>query len=226
MTSRDYHGLQDVVRETVTTDVATGYNTSRKTVERRRDKARKTGDTGTYRKFRLRTRDGEILTEPTLEQVKQLRAEGRVPEWFVSQSWLEQEFGKRGDEASRHGSGQSPRVDQAPGRLDETAVVTELKQQYESQITMLREQLAAEKDEKRQILTYAQNDKEAFRIAVAELSRAVPALHEIYKRNAAQIESSSKPPSEQQGSDSPNAKPTAPTRKKRQSFWQRVTGRK
>src|SRR5687768_7971487 len=79
------------------TDVKEEYQTSRKTVERRRDRAREAGDTAVYRMFRLRTKDGAVFTEPTVEQVNQLTKEGRVPEWFVARSWLENSFGKRAD---------------------------------------------------------------------------------------------------------------------------------
>src|SRR5688572_25584007 len=40
------------------TDVPREYQTSRKTIERRRDKARDAGDAAVYRMFKLRTKDG------------------------------------------------------------------------------------------------------------------------------------------------------------------------
>src|ERR1051325_11737028 len=89
------------------TEVRGEYKTSRKTVERRRDRARETGDSQLYRLFKLRTKDGEVFVEPTLDQVHRLRDEGRIPEWFVSRNWLDKEFGRRTGRVSQESDSRS-----------------------------------------------------------------------------------------------------------------------
>ena len=165
------------------TEVHREFNTSRKTVERRRDKAREVGNKAVYAAFRLRTRDGEILIEPTLQQVIDLRTAGRVPEWFVSRAWLAKTFGKRTGETS----GQGARQGEPPSAPVNQPALDALRQQYEETIAMLREQLAAEREDKRELLRYAQDDKQTFAGVAAQLARALPALEAINHAESATV---------------------------------------
>ena len=169
-------------------DVGNDYRTSRKTVERRRDKARDQGNAAVLRMFRLRAKDGEIFEKPALDLVQQLTREGRMPEWFVSRNWLERTFGPRsapqdGPPTSR---GDSDSIRQA---LDE------LKQQhqaaigqYEARIGDLKEQLLAAEKRQEALLEHAERDKQRFADATSKLTQvlALPGIAEATKaQNAA-----------------------------------------
>lgn len=155
-------------------DVGAEYKTSRKTVERRRDRARDTGDPKTFRMFRLRTKDGEAFTEPSVEQVNALTREGRVPEWFVARSWLEKEFGRReqGSESlAKDSSG--PAV---PPQVE--PLIAAIRQQYEERITDLKDQLAAAERREQRIAESAERDKQRFATATTQLTQvlALPSI--------------------------------------------------
>ena len=63
--------------------------------------------------------------EPSLNQVKELKAAGRIPEWFVSEEWLAKQFGRRPSNTTEQGSEQPARLESA-SRHD---AVTALKDQ-------------------------------------------------------------------------------------------------
>lgn len=159
-------------------EVNKDFDTSRKSVERRRDKARQGGNAAVYRMFRLRTKDGEILIQPSLEQVKSLRAVGRVPEWFVSRSWLRKEFGERVGETSRQGTGHPKQ----PALADAHAVVTVL----EVQITDLKrdkvrleEQLDNERRDRSKLLELHDKDKQRLSERSREDRQLMGQLHQL-----------------------------------------------
>ena len=156
-------------------DVGSDYRTSRKTVERRRDKARDRADAVVLRMFRLRAKDGEVFEKAAPELVQELTKEGRMPEWFVSRAWLEKSFGKRtpreGQEISK---GESDTARQA---------IDELKQQYEARIGDLKEQLAAAERRQEALLAHAERDKQRFADATNKLTQvlALPGIAEAAK---------------------------------------------
>ena len=159
-------------------EVNKDFNTSRKSVERRRDKARQGGNSGVYRMFRLRTKDGKIFIQPSLEKVKSLRAAGHVPEWFVSRSWLHKEFAERVGETSRQGTGHPKQ----PAPADAHAVVTVL----EVQITDLKrdkvrleEQLDHERRDRSKLLELHDNDKQRLSERSREDRQLMGQLHQL-----------------------------------------------
>lgn len=74
------------------TRAAKDYPTSRRTIERKREKARKTGDSETLAAFIIRTKDGHEYESPSEELAHQLSKDGRQPETFVSREWLDSTF--------------------------------------------------------------------------------------------------------------------------------------
>ena len=161
------------------TEAGREYKTSRSTLDRRREVARSAGNAKFYRVFRLRSKDGEVFDQPSKEQVAQLTKEGRVPEWFVSRSWLAKEFGKRIEEAH-----DEPAAQGAPYESDQSSgLPAAMRQQYEERINDLKEQLSAERQEKKELLQYAQADKQMFAQAAHQLTQvlALPAIAEANK---------------------------------------------
>lgn len=154
------------------------FNTSRKSVERRRDRARETGDAKVYKAFRLRTKDGEVFAEPSLEQVKNLRTAGRVPEWYVSRAWLTKEFGERVGETTGQGTRQS--AGQPASVSDSVAVA------LQSQIVELRtdkqrliDQLDKERQERTRINELHDRDKERLSERSREDRQLMGQLHQL-----------------------------------------------
>jgi hypothetical protein len=153
------------------TEAEREYKTSRSTLDRRRDTARESGSAKLYRVFRLRAKDGEIFEQPPKEQVARLTKEGRVPEWYVSRSWLAKEFGKRANQESDAAGPASDRsADQGAGVV----------RQLEERIKDLKEQLETVRQEKKDLLQYAQADKQMFAQAAQQLTQvlALPAIAE------------------------------------------------
>jgi len=74
------------------TRAAKDYPTSRRTIERKREKARKAGDNETLDAFMIRTKDGHEYKAPNEQLAHQLSKDGRQPETFVSRDWLESTF--------------------------------------------------------------------------------------------------------------------------------------
>ena len=161
------------------TDVKGEYDTSRKTVERRRDKARERADSRTYRMFRLRAKDGEIFNEPSLEEINRLTKEGRVPEWFVARSWLEKEFGKRPAEGDRPPDRQPVQ----PSRQDVDTIIAIVTKHFEDRIADYKEQLAAAERREQRLMEAAEKDKQRFANATAQLTQvlALPGITEATK---------------------------------------------
>lgn len=151
--------------------VAETFATSRSTVDRRRLKAFQQNDEETLRRFRLRTRDGVIHELPTREQVQQFIKNGMVPEWFVSKAWLKKEYGHREEGESRD-TGQQ-RGSDGLSATSADAVIDALKKQYEARIDDLKHELTQERQEKRQLLEYAQHDKQLFGSAVSNLTKVL-----------------------------------------------------
>jgi len=189
------------------TDAGRQYKTSRSTLDRRREAARLSGNTKFDRVFRLRTKDGEVFERPSKEQVTQLTKEGRVPEWFVSRSWLAKEFGKRSEETKEEAPPQA--APQAPDTSSE--LLAAVRQQFEDRINDLKDQLQAERQEKRELMQYAQADKQMFAKAAQQLTQvlALPAINEANKNRNSQ----STPTQAAERDDANRAAPSKPPAK-------------
>lgn len=85
------------------TQAAKDYPTSRRTIERRREKAHKTGDQETLDAFMIRAKDGSEYHAPSDELVQRLRKDGQQPETYVNKEWLDKHFGQsmRHDDATK-----------------------------------------------------------------------------------------------------------------------------
>lgn len=152
------------------------FSVSRSTLDRCRDRARREGDEPTYGMFVLRTKDGQRLRKPAKQRVEELIKEGRVPEWYVDKAWLRRQYGLR-TEKPKEGSHQ-------PGDTTESSTAhAALRQQYESRISDLKEQLVAAREEKKDLLQYAQADKQMFAQAAQSLTQvlALPGIVEATK---------------------------------------------
>ncbi len=169
---------------TKVTEAGREFKTSRSTLDRRREAARLSGNAKFHRVFRLRTKDGEVFDQPGKEQVARLTKEGRVPEWFVSRSWLAKEFGKRVEEPHEDPSAQGAAQTPDPS----SALLAAVRQQYEERINDLKDQLQAERQEKKELLEYAQADKQMFAQAAHQLTQvlALPAIAEVDKNRTKQ----------------------------------------
>lgn len=75
------------------------YRRSHRQLTRDVTEAIRAGKEKALSNFRLRTEDGTIYDGPkvTIELIDELRLEGKNPMWFVSESWLQDSFGKKGD---------------------------------------------------------------------------------------------------------------------------------
>ena len=204
------------------TDAGREYKTSRSTLDRRREAARLGGNAKLHRVFRLRTKDGEVFDQPSKGQVAQLTKDGRVPEWFVSRNWLAKEFGKRADERNEETPGQG-----ALHELGESsALLTAVRQQYEERIKDLKEQLTAEREQKKELLEYAQADKQMFASAAHQLTQvlALPAITAAAKNRTKETVPATMEevgPTDRKATDRSGQAAEHPTAKKRgRSFWE------
>jgi hypothetical protein len=193
------------------TEAGIEYKTSRSTLDRRREAARTAGNAKFYRVFRLRAKNGEVFDRPSKEQVAQLTKAGRVPEWFVSRSWLAKEFGKRDEEPQDEPAPQG--ATHEPDRSSELSAA--VRYQLEERIKDLKEQLEVERQEKKELLQYAQADKQMFAQAAHQLTQvlALPAIAEANKNRSKQAV-----PGTAQSSknlDDPSVDHTTPSQSKR-----------
>jgi len=204
------------------TEIKGEYKTSRKTVERRRDRAREMGDSQVYRMFKLRAKDGEIFVEPTLDQVHQLRNEGRIPEWFVSRIWLDKEFGRRGEKGSPESDNRSTLT-----RDDVQRLVTTVETRYEAHISDLKEQLAAAQRREELAMQYAQQDKQLFAKAAESLTKvlALPAIAEATKATQATPHDVITVNDRERGTR-PTENNSSPTNSGAPGFWKRLISRR
>ena len=161
------------------TQAPSEYKTSRSTIMRRRDAARKNNDSAVYRNFILQTRDGDQVHEPSRQQVQQLTQEGKVPEWYVSRAWLAKEFDERVPD-------QHPTTEATSASSIDTAAEL-ITQQYEERISDLKQQLKDMQEQYQtredKLLDYAQADKQLFAKANENLTQvlALPGITEATK---------------------------------------------
>lgn len=121
------------------------YNRSQRALERDLDQALLLGDHDVLDHYKLITKDGQARRahEVTVEAVKALVAEGMTPVWYVEESWLEQEYGKKGSPRPRQ-SRESPATLVFPPRTEppgDTADGQHPRLTDIDPVAMLREQL-------------------------------------------------------------------------------------
>ena len=81
-------------------EAAKHFNRSQRALERGLDEALRVGDQDVLSHFTLVTKDGReyAAADVTIEQVKELMADGMTPTWCVEAAWLETTYGRRGEE--------------------------------------------------------------------------------------------------------------------------------
>ena len=75
------------------------FNRSQRQLERDLDVANLAEEDEVLSRFKLMTKDGEVrdAKDVTTQQVKKLQSEGMIPVWYVETSYLEQEYGRKGE---------------------------------------------------------------------------------------------------------------------------------
>ncbi len=155
------------------------FNTSRSTLDRRRETARKNEDANTYKNFVLRTKDRETHHQPTKQLILELNKAGKQPEWLVATAWLKTQFKER-DEAPTHDPGHDedhpPQVTPVTPRQPSSDVIG----MYEERIKELKELIDREREDKLKLLELAQADKQLFAKANENLTQvlALPGITE------------------------------------------------
>jgi len=103
------------------------YNRSQRQLERDLQVAYAIGNPELLAHYKVATKDGEVhdAQDVTVEQVKHLVEQGKVPVWYVEESYLEKKFGRKGaprpDDAeheSQHNGMRDP-VAKVPGSKSE-----------------------------------------------------------------------------------------------------------
>lgn len=84
-------------------DASRKFNRSQRALERDLDQAIATGDAEVLPHWRLVTKDGAVRSAVDVETdtAKELVAEGMAPTWYVAESWLEVEYGRKGQPKPR-----------------------------------------------------------------------------------------------------------------------------
>ena len=79
-------------------EAARNYNRSQRALERDLDIALRVGDSDVLSHWKLFTKDGEVRAadQVTIELVKQLQIDGKIPVWYVQESHLEEQYGRKG----------------------------------------------------------------------------------------------------------------------------------
>lgn len=202
------------------------FKVSVTTLRRRRDQARRgQGEPEILAHFIVKTRDGEIFEQPSREKVNDLTRSGKMPEWLVNHHWLRQEFGPLSPlpvTTAEHDQGQgneqpattpNEHPDQPVNTIktildtasdDTTALKIAL-----AQIDDLQTRLDASETRYRELLSYAQTDKELFAKANESLTRLLPALT---------------PKRTQQGTEPRPSPPTKTNKKKTKSRRRGILG--
>lgn len=75
------------------------FNRSQRQLERDLDVACLAEDQEVLCRYMLMTKDGELrdAKDVTTQQVKQLQSDGMIPVWYVEASYLEEEYGRKGE---------------------------------------------------------------------------------------------------------------------------------
>ena len=75
------------------------FNRSQRQLERDLDVAYLAEDHEILCRYKLMTKDGQLrdAKDVTTQQVKQLQSDGMIPVWYVETSYLEQEYGRKGE---------------------------------------------------------------------------------------------------------------------------------
>ena len=75
------------------------FNRSQRQLERDLDVAYLAEDHEVLCRYKLMTKDGELrdAKDVTTQQVKQLQSDGMIPVWYIETSYLEQEYGRKGE---------------------------------------------------------------------------------------------------------------------------------
>jgi len=168
------------------------FKTSRSTLDRRREAARKNDDHNTYKNFILRTKDKENHHQPTKQLISDLNRAGKQPEWLVTTVWLKSQFKERDVAPSHdpsHDEGHPPQVTPVTPHQPTSDVIG----MYESRINDLKELLEREREDKLKLLELAQADKQLFAKANENLTQVL-ALPGITEATRAQQGSTVSPP--------------------------------
>ncbi len=181
----------------------------------------------TYRRLILDVRKGgdrrkRILIQPSEEEIKESRQSGQQYTYTIAEELIERDvLGKDPQLGSKPSAGET-----SAQQADLRGLLEKMEQRHEKELSRMESQLAAEKQEKKELLEYAHKDKELFAQAAQSLTQvlALPGIADATRAgnetNTAGMSSdvSPKQGSEQSTSLEQEREPSAPSRLLRRIF--------
>lgn len=134
------------------------YQCTGRTLQRKWSAALEVRDEAVLLNLKLVTEDGQICdgTDVTKERIEQFKLAGLNPTWYVSESWMEQEFPRKSDrivpETSEQGSA-APKTDTpntvTPNNEPSSVSAPEPERRYSAEyVALLREQIEEQRRDK------------------------------------------------------------------------------